>query len=240
MYANLKEEKLGFKKSDSAKIYKKRVEQVKKIKKAHSSEVVMDHIKNTQKERPEELIETCIEAVLRGITIGNISKTLKSGDEKPVKFNAVKIHRASEMFEELRDKALEYKSKNGFAPKIFLATMGPVKQHKPRADFSRGFFEVGGFDVIYKKGYDTTDEAILEAVKSGAKIITLCSTDDTYPELVPVLAKGLKEKIKGVKIILAGYPKDFVEKFKQDGIDDFIFMGADVHKILNNLLNTLK
>ena len=240
MYANLKEEKLEFKKPNYEKIYKQRVEEIKKIKKEHSSKVVMDHIKTTQKERPDELIETCIEAVLRGITIGNISKTLKSGEESPVKFNAVKIHRVSELFEELRDKALEYKSKNGFAPKIFLATMGPVKQHKPRADFSRGFFEVGGFDVIYKKGYDTTDEAISEAVKSRAKIITLCSTDDTYPELVPVLAKGLKEKIKGVKIILAGYPKDFVEKFKQDGIDDFIFLGADVHKILNNLLNTLK
>lgn len=237
MYANMKEEKLEFRKHDFEKIQKQRAEQIKKIKSINDSKDLLTNIKKVQKEKPEELIETCIDAVLHGATIGDISKTLKSGDEKPVTYRPLKIHRASEIFEELRDKALEYKEKNGFAPKIFLSTMGPVKQHKPRADFSRGFFEVGGFDVIYKKGFDTTDEAVSEAVNSGARIVTICSTDETYPELVPALAKGLKEKIKDVKIILAGYPKELVEQLKKDGVDEFIFLGADVHKILKSLLN---
>jgi len=237
MYANLKEEKLNFKKPEFEKIFKQRTEQVKKYKSIHDSKDLLAEIKKVQSEKPEQLIETCIEALLKGATVGDISKTLKSGDEKSVAYKAVKVQRASEMFEELRDKALEYKSKNGFAPKIFLATMGPVKQHKARADFSRGFFEVGGFDVIYKKGFDSTDEAVSEAVNSGAKIVTICSTDETYPELVPVIAKGLKEKIKDVKIILAGYPKEIAEQLKKDGVDDFIFLGADVYKILKSLLN---
>ena len=118
--------------------------------------------------------------------------------------------------------------------------MGKLAQHKARVDFSRGFFEVGGFDVLYKKGFDKTEDVIKGAVESKAKIVAICSTDDTYPELVPVLAKELKEKIKDVKIILAGYPKDFVEQFRKEGIDDFIFLGADVCKILNNLLDSLK
>jgi len=237
MYANLKEEKLKFKKPEFKKIYKQRAEQIKKYKSVHDSKELLAEIKKVQSEKPEQLIEACIDALIKGATVGDISKTLKSGDEKPAAFKAVKIHRASEMFEELRDKALEYKNKNGFAPKIFLATMGPVKQHKARADFSMGFFEVGGFDVIYKKGFDTADEAVSEAVNSGAKIVTICSTDETYPELVPVLTKGLKEKIKDVKIILAGYPKELVEQLKKDGVDDFIFLGADVYKILKSLLN---
>jgi methylmalonyl-CoA mutase len=237
MYANLKEEKPEFKNPDYEKIYKLRSEQSKKFKSNNDSKELLSKIRKVQKEKPEELINTCIDALLQGATVGDISKTLKSGDEKPVAYKSVKIHRASEMFEELRNKALEFKEKYGFAPKIFLATMGPVKQHKARADFSRGFFEVGGFDVIYKKGYNTTEEAVSEAVNSEAKIVTICSTDETYPELVPVLAKELKEKIKDVKLILAGYPKELVEQLKKDGVDEFIFMGADVYKILKSLLN---
>ncbi|MBI5404321.1 MAG: acyl-CoA mutase large subunit family protein [Ignavibacteriae bacterium] len=237
MYANMKEEKLENKKPELEKIHKARAEQVIKFRKANNSKDLLAKVKKIQKEKPEELIEVCIDAVLYGATIGDVSRTLKSGDEKPVIFNAVRIHRASEIFEELRNKALEYKEKKGFAPKIFLATMGPVKQHKARADFSRGFFEVGGFDVIYKKEYNTTDEAVSEAIKSGAEIVTICSTDETYPVLVPVLAKELKEKIKDVKIILAGYPKELVEQLRKDGVHDFIFLGADVYKILKSLLN---
>jgi methylmalonyl-CoA mutase len=236
MYANLKEEKLEFKTPDYKNIYEKRCEQVKKFKSSNNTTDILINIKKVQSEKPEELIEACIDAIIQGATIGTISKALKFGNEEPVSIKPIKIHRASEIFEEVRDKALEYKNRNGFTPKIFLATMGPVSRHKARADFSRGFFEVGGFDVIYKKGFETTDEAIIEAINSGAKIVTICSTDDTYPELVPALAKELKEKIKDVKIILAGYPKDFVEKFKQDGIDDFIFIGADVYQINKKLL----
>jgi methylmalonyl-CoA mutase len=235
MYANLKEEKLEFKTPDYKDIFEKRCAQVKKYKSVFDVSGFLEKVKTAFDEKPEELVEAGIEAILHGATIGEISRTLKSGDEKPVEIKPVKIHRASEIFEELRDKALDYEKKNGFAPKIFLAAMGKLSQHKARVDFSRGFFEVGGFDVIYKKGFETTDEAIIDAVESKAKIVAICSTDDTYPELVPVLAKALKEKIKDVKIILAGYPKEFVEQFKQDGVDEFIFLGADVYKILNSL-----
>ena len=122
-------------------------------------------------------------------------------------------------------------------PKIFLASFGPLKQHKPRVDFARGFFEVGGFDVIYKKGFDTIEEAVSESIKSNAKIIVLCSTDDTYPEIVPAFIKEIKSKTKNVKIILAGYPKDQIEEHKKNGVDDFIFLGADVYEINKMLLN---
>jgi methylmalonyl-CoA mutase len=240
MYANLKEEKLEFKTPDYKKIYNTRCGQIKKYKSAYDVSGFLKKVKTAFDEKPGELVEAGIDAVLHGATIGEISKTLKSGNEKPFDIKPVKIHRASEIFEELRDKALEYEKKNGFAPKIFLAAMGKLSQHKARVDFSRGFFEVGGFDVLYKKGFDKAEDAIKGAVDSKAKIVTICSTDDTYPELVPVLAKELKEKIKGVKIILAGYPKEFVEQFKKDGVDDFIFLGADVHQILNNLLDSLK
>lgn len=117
--------------------------------------------------------------------------------------------------------------------------MGPLKQFKARADFSRAFFEVGGFEIVYPKGFSTTDEAVNAAIDSKAQAVVICSTDDTYPELVPPIVKGIKEKSKNVAVILAGYPKDQVEEHKKSGVDDFIYLGADAHLILSSLLKRI-
>ena len=117
--------------------------------------------------------------------------------------------------------------------------MGPLKQFKGRADFSRAFFEVGGFEIIYPNGFATTDEAVKSAIDSKAQAVVICSTDDTYPELVPLIVKRIKEKSKDVSVILAGYPKDQIEEHKKSGVDDFIYLGADAHLVLSTLLKKI-
>ncbi len=127
-------------------------------------------------------------------------------------------------FEQLRAAAWAHAAKHGGAPKIFLLTMGPLKQHKARADFVRGFLEPGGFEVLYPSGFETSAQAVHASVESGALAAVLCSTDETYPDLVPaVLAE-----MKGVMpVILAGHPSEHVESFKSAGIADFIHLKSD-------------
>jgi len=240
MYANIKEDKVSAKENDLTKFQSERKEYIKNFRVA-GEDKVLNKVMNLLQEissNPDKLVDITIDAFSIGATIGEVGKSLqrKASD---IQFKPLKIQRASEIFEELRNIAFSYKDKNGCLPKIFLASFGPLKQHKPRVDFSRGFFEVGGFDVIYKKGFDTVEEAVSESVKSGANIIVICSTDDTYTEIVPALAKELKSKIKGIKLILAGYPKEQIEEHKKNGIDDFIFLGADVYEINKMLLNNL-
>lgn len=127
-------------------------------------------------------------------------------------------------FEQLRAQAWSYAAKHGGAPQIFLLTMGPLKQHKARADFVRGFLEPGGFAVLYPSGFETVAAAAHAAKDSGALAAVLCSTDDTYPELVPAVLAELKG---AVPVILAGYPPEHVEAFKSAGIADFIHVKAD-------------
>ncbi|MCX6165475.1 MAG: methylmalonyl-CoA mutase, partial [Ignavibacteriae bacterium] len=103
-------------------------------------------------------------------------------------------------------------------------------------DFSKSFFEIGGFDVISTQRFHTVEAAIHSALNSNSKIVVICSTDDTYPELVPLITKGIKSTNKDILIVLAGYPKDYVDKFKQDGVDEFIYLGADVHKTLKSIM----
>lgn len=242
MYANPKEEMMEVKKLDLNSVYKKRVEYIQKYRitgedKKHKS--ILERLQKIADTKSYELVDDAVEAFLEGASLGEISKSIRSSADKGITVQPLKQFRLAEMFEDLRIASENYKKKTGNKPKIFLATMGSLKQFKARADFSRAFFEVGGFEIVYPNGFASTDEAVKSAIESKAKVVVICSTDDTYPELVPQVVKGIKEKSKDVSVILAGYPKDQIEEHKKKGVDDFIYLGADAHNVLSTLLNKI-
>ena len=148
-------------------------------------------------------------------------------------------HRWTEQFEVLRRRTEEYKAAhNGDNVKIFLANMGPIPQHKARADFITGFMEVAAFDVLKNDGFKTTDECADAAAKSGALAAVICSTDKTYPELVPPLAKAIKEKAPTMRVFLAGEPAaEFKDTYVQAGVDGFISVRSNCLESLTELQN---
>src|SRR5574344_2539131 len=128
------------------------------------------------------------------------------------------------------------KAHNGDNVKVFLANMGPIPQHKARADFSMTFLQVGAFNVEVNNGFKTADEAAAAAKESGADVAVICSTDKTYPEIVPELAPKLKAALPKAMIYLAGAaPKEMEPVYKQAGVDDFISVKANCYKILQFL-----
>ncbi|MCB0732696.1 MAG: methylmalonyl-CoA mutase, partial [Ignavibacteriae bacterium] len=137
------------------------------------------------------------------------------------------------------ERSQKYKNNKGFLPSVFLANMGSIKDYKARADFSKGFFEIGGFEVFDPPGFSNITELVKDVLDSGTQIVTICSTDDKYPELVPQITKALKSKNENIQIILAGYPKDQIEEHKKNGIEDFIYLGADVMEKLTSLLTKI-
>ena len=110
--------------------------------------------------------------------------------------------------------------------------MGSLKEHKARADFSRGFFSVGGFDVTSPAGFKLPQDAAAAFGKSGARVAVICSTDDNYPTLIPVLVPLLKAVVPEVIVVLAGYPTDHIAALKAAGVDEFIHIRADVLETL--------
>jgi methylmalonyl-CoA mutase len=151
------------------------------------------------------------------------------------------VVRAADQFEKLRAAAKAFEVRTGKPPQLFVARMGPVKQHKPRADFTLGLFSVGGFKALGKIAYTDAAEAARAAAESGAPVAVLCSTDDTYPELVPVFAKTLKELAPGVTIVLAGLPaeKETVAAYQAAGVDEFIHVRTNVREILEKFLTKI-
>jgi methylmalonyl-CoA mutase len=140
--------------------------------------------------------------------------------------------RATIGLEGLRERHTDYQQDNEIVLSVFLANMGDVPQHKARADFATGFLQVGGFYIAGNDGFKTVDEAVEAAVFSKAQAVCICSTDNTYPEIVPEFINKMKTKSPNMIYILAGYPTDMVDTYAKDGIDLFIHMRA-------NLLDTL-
>ena len=149
--------------------------------------------------------------------------------------------RAAEPFEALREASDAFVARTGARPKVFLAKMGPPLQHKARADFSAGFFATGGFEALAKQAFETAAAAATAAVASGASVVVLCSTDDTYPELVPAFAQAVKAAKPAVTVVLAGLPADaaVVTAFRAAGVDAFIHVRANVPQVLANLLKQI-
>jgi methylmalonyl-CoA mutase len=181
------------------------------------------------------LFEACMHAAAAGATLGEITSTVRSQDKPNEPVKPVSPTRAAIQFERLRRAVEAHAAKSGQPLKIFLATMGPLRQHKARADFARGFFEVAGFDVIVPPGFKTPGEAATAAFQSGAHTVCICSTDETYPALVPELVKALRARQPDLFIILAGYPAEQVAAHQAAGVNDFIHIRANALEGLTRL-----
>lgn len=122
------------------------------------------------------------------------------------------------------------------APKIFFLNMGTVAEYKARADFAMGFFQMAGFEVLADQAFTTVEEAAKAAQESAAEAFCICSTDPNYESLVAPLCKMIQSKA----MILAGYPADKVQQYKEDGIDIFIHIRANAYDTLKELAERLE
>ena len=175
--------------------------------------------------------ETAVNAAAEGATIAELRGALGTGASDEV---AVIIpHRLAEKFEKLRETTEKFKADKNDNVKIFLANMGPIPQHKARADFSTSFLQVGAFEVLGNNGFATVDDAAQAAKESGADAVVICSTDATYPEIVPALAPKLHEVLPNATVYLAGTaPAELVETYKNAGIDDYINIRSNCYQTL--------
>jgi len=241
MYANPNEEMVVGRKVNNKELQKQRATFLQNFRVPENkkkNEEILIALETLSKKCNYQSIDVAANAILNGATLGEITRSccVNLNDIEKVKIRAIKARRAAEPFEELRIKANSIKSEIGKKPSVFLASIGTIKEYKGRSDFSRNFFEVGGFEVKYPNGFINCDDAVNAAKESECKIIVICSTDEKYNEVVPELVGKLKANISNITILLAGYPKNKFEEYKNCGVDEFIYLGTDVHSILLNIL----
>jgi methylmalonyl-CoA mutase len=184
-------------------------------------------------------VEAVTEAFTAGATLGQVCESLPRSAACEPEITRLRVVRAAEGFEALRARAWNHKKLHGSAPTAWLANFGPPKQHKARADYASGFLAAGGFLVNQGAGLTSLHDAAKAAVKSHAPVIVLCSTDETYPDIVPGFIEALREMKSQALVLVAGFPKDHVEAFKAAGVNDFIHLRADSLELLTRLHKSL-
>ena len=232
MYPNMTETLLETRAEDTAALKAQRTADID----AYLSDIDVKHRDEALASlRQAHSVDHAVEAALAGATIAELMTAVTEGNGAET-VTAIAPHRWSERFEALRQRTEEYKAEKNDNVKIFLANMGPIPQHKARADFTTGFLQVGAFEVLGNDGFKTVEEAANAARASGADAVVICSTDATYPEIVPALAPKLHEVLPKARVFLAGAaPKDRLETYKEAGIDEYISVRANCYEILESL-----
>ena len=134
--------------------------------------------------------------------------------------------RAAQEFEKLRLAA--ERSPNG-RPKVFMLTYGNLAMRLARSQFAGNFFACAGYEIIDNLGFCSAEEGVEKAIKSGAQVIVVCSSDDEYPEIAPEVF----EQVKGRAIVAVACAPAYMDDLKKAGITEFIH-------VRSNVLETLK
>ncbi|MDR1275086.1 MAG: acyl-CoA mutase large subunit family protein, partial [Candidatus Accumulibacter sp.] len=173
MYANLAEKKIEAPVVDRAALKKARTEEVAADRHAHRLYSLGFDLTRIEDgfAGEGEAVDLAIDAVANGATLGEIHEVLTALDAERPSAKPLRIVRLAESFERLRREVETKFAEAGRRVRLFLANMGPIPQHKPRADFSRGFFEVAGFEVVGNAGFETVDAAAEAALASDAPVV---------------------------------------------------------------------
>lgn len=144
-------------------------------------------------------------------------------DETP-EIKTLKRYRGAQAFELMRYKTDRYALKNK-RPKVFMLALGDPAMRRARALFSGNFFACAGFEINNNPVFNSADEAVIACIEAKADIAVICSSDEEYATLAPVIFEKLKEKMI---VVVAGYPKAVVEELKQKGLIHFIHIRSNV------------
>lgn len=161
-----------------------------------------------------------------------------------VQWPTLRPERLAEPLEALRARA-EAAVATGAAPTVHLAAFGPLKQHKARVDYCRGFLACGGLAASHGTGAADPAAAAAEAFASGRKAVVACGSDDDYPGWIPGFCAELDrlEAQAGrprTLRLLAGFPKEQIESHRAAGIDGFIHLRADLPATIERLFASLE
>lgn len=238
MYPNMTEELLEIPAVDFDGIYKTKQADLavnKKVRDNAFTESLLSEISKRDFSEPGSLMDTAEKAIRSGATLGEIDAAL-SESAKGESVDPIAPHRWTEQFEQLRMRTESYKAEHNSNVTIFLANMGPIPQHKARADFVTSFMQVAAFDVLTNNGFKTIDDAVAAALESGADATIVCSTDATYPELAPAITKAIKAKNPAMKVFLAGAPSaELKELCDAAGMDDYISVKSNCYETLRHM-----
>lgn len=242
IYPNLEEEPLEPRAPDYAEIRELRAREITDRRTATDEDTdtkVMAALGKVLESSRENAVETLVEALIDGASIGEVTRTIRASATPTEAIPPLTSVRLAQGYEDLRAASQKFAERTGNAPKIFLTNLGPLRRHKPRADFTQGFFAAGGFDVISPAGFDNPKDAVAALNESGAGITVVCGADQDYEEKFAEFAEAIKAAIPEMQVVLAGFPGENEAAFRAAGMDDYIFVKSNNYETNRRYLEGL-
>ena len=150
----------------------------------------------------------------------------------------LKTYRGVQAFEAMR-LSVENHEKKGFSiPKVYLFTWGNLAMRKARASFATNFFGCAGYTIHEAPLLKNLDEAIEKALEAKAEIIVLCSSDEEYADMTEAI-QTIRDKQPQARIVVAGNPKDSMDKLNDAGAQHYIHMRTNTLEALQRFNDIL-
>ncbi len=237
-YPNLTESRAAFTPADTADAHAAMTARLATHRAARvETDVVrtLDAVARTSSEGAGGLVEALMAATAAGATREELLRAIYPIESATdVEVRPLRAERAAESFERIRSAVMAREPR----PTVFLATLGAAVWRRARAGFASGFLGAGGFAITDNNGFDTAEAAAAAAIAAKADIVVVCSDDDSYPTVAPIVAGAVKQVLPGAIVLVAGNPAD-ADALRAAGVDDFIHMRSDCGATLAALATRL-
>ncbi len=238
-YANTQEVKRVPRQVDHARLHLRRSEAMNKLRTSGAQDehlLVLGRLEKIMDADKGDLLALLSDAAAHGATLGELTGILRHDTDPDLSVRTISLRRDSEPFEKLRSRVAGLKNQ----ARVFAICLGDVASYMPRLDFTRGFFQVGGFEVVEAGFFTEVTEAVSAAVESGAPLVVVVGLDQTYDDLAAETIKGLQEISSAPKVILAGGSAEQIAAFTNVGLTQSINMRSNILDVLEKLAKDLE
>ena len=230
--SNLKQPEFEILDIDNTEVRRKQIERLEKIKSERNTESViqiLNAIRECAKSGKGNLLELCIEAARRRVTLGEMSDAMEESFGR-YKANIRTISgiyamnaNKNEYFEKAVALTQKFEDEEGRRPRIMVAKMGQDGHDRGAKVVATAFADMG-FDVDVAPLFQTPEEVVKQAVENDIHILGVSSLAAGHKTLVPQVVEELKKLgADDITIVVGGViPQQDYDFLYQNGAD-FIF-----------------
>lgn len=189
---------------------------------------------------PAEAMAVLVDAAAAGATLGELNEALAPPTPAGPTCVPIPVRRDAAPFEELRRRVDALGTADPRRATVACACLGSLPRTLPRLEFTRGFFQAGGFRVVEGGFHPEPAAAAAGALATGAATVVLVALDDVYAAHGAELVRLLKAGAAAPQVLVAGQPADLVDALRAAGADGFIHLKSDLPETLGRLADHLE
>lgn len=247
--SNQKQMELEILDIDNTEVRRKQIERLEKIKSERNAEKaakILDEIRECAKTGKGNLLQICIEAARRRVTLGEMSDAMEESFGR-YKANIRTIQGVyamnaskNEYFEKALALTQNFEEKEGRRPRIMVAKMGQDGHDRGAKVVATAFADMG-FDVDVAPLFQTPEEVAKQAVENDIHILGVSSLAAGHKTLVPQVVDELKKLgADDISIVVGGViPQQDYEFLYANGADFIFGPGTNLPKSAVEILEKM-